>query len=46
VVKGARDVDYTMTDADARRHRMGVLDELIALRKVEDAERAKAKGRR
>jgi uncharacterized protein (DUF4415 family) len=39
VVKGAGDVDYKMTDRDARRHRMGVLQELIALRNVEDAER-------
>jgi uncharacterized protein (DUF4415 family) len=38
VVKGAGDVDYTIMDADARRHRMGVLHELIALRKMEGAE--------
>ena len=41
VVQGAADVDYTLTDADARQQRMAVLREIMALQKEDAAERAK-----
>ena len=43
VVKGAGDVDYKVTDALDRKHRMVVLREMTALRNAEEAEKAKRK---
>ena len=44
VVKGAADVDYKVTDAIDRKHRMDVLREMIALRNAAEAEKAKRRG--